>query len=120
MHEYRNTQKWKRLEFIHKDIKEFFNDFNIKRAFLLLDYNKARLPLSKEELGKEEDFLIFDETIFLSSLRYHEDLQENEFFTSKEFIIRNILDDFLLRLGMYHKFVENNLIMVKDIEPYIG
>ena len=121
--EFIKAQKWKRLEFINTEIKSLFNDFNMKRAFTLLDYNEAYISTLKEEKlnhGISESFY-FDEAMLLSALRYHkEDVNPLEGFTHEEIIIRNILDDFFLRLGMVNRFLVSRLIKVDDVKPYIG
>jgi hypothetical protein len=43
--EYIKDVKWKKSEFLSKEVKEFQNDENIKMVFQLLDWNKRKVKL---------------------------------------------------------------------------
>lgn len=113
--EYRRTQKWKKAEFVSKEVKEFLIDFNIKRALLLLDWNSNDLPIAKEEIiGKDK--IYFTDDLITSALKTHLAVSG---FTDEEVIIKSIFDVFFDRLSMFYKYIETGLINANDIKPYI-
>ena len=114
--EYSKTQKWKKLEFVSKEIKEFFNEPDVKRAMLLLDWNSNSFDiyLSKE---KREIAVDFNDKDILGSLMTHE---ERFAFTEKEVIIKRVFDAFFERLTMFENYIETGLIEAKDLAPYLS
>lgn len=112
--EYSKAQKWKKAELIFKEVKEFFNDFDIKRALIILDWKESEIELKANEIpGKIK--LLFDEKLILSSLRTHK--ESNGY--SKEEAIKGILDNFFDRLTMFDIYIEVGLFKAKDLKPYL-
>lgn len=114
--EYRKAQKWKKLEFVSKEIKEFFNEPEIKRAMLLLDWNSNSFDvyIAKE---KQEMALNFTDKDILGALMTHE---ERFAFTEKEVILKRIFDAFFEHLTMFENYIETGLIETKDLAPYLS
>lgn len=113
--EYKEAQRWKKLEFVSKEIKEFFNDAEIKRALQMLDWNACSVPLNPGEIGDETKFSCSDEKI-LDALRTHD---QKSRFTPEEVVIKKIFDNFLDKLTMFENYIETGLINAKDIQPYL-
>ena len=44
--EYIKDVRWKKSEFLAKEVKEFQNDENVKMVFQLLDWNKRKVKLN--------------------------------------------------------------------------
>jgi len=114
--EYTKAQKWKKAEFVSKEIKEFNADFNMKRAMVLLDWNENEIELKNNELGSKNQLSFTDELI-ISSLQTHK--QKNEF-EDEEVVIKSIFDAFFDRLILFDNYIETGLIQVKDIKPYLN
>jgi hypothetical protein len=113
--EYTKAQKWKKAEFLAKEIKEFFADKNVQRALLMLDWNIIHIKLFEGEIENKTKFE-FKDVMIESSLRHHTET----YFTPEESIIRQTFDDFLFKLGMFQNYIDSKLISKKDIEPYLG
>src|SRR5690606_12106717 len=115
--EYRKTQKWKKNEFLAKEIKDFFSDKDVKKALLILDWNRIDIPLYDNEIpsNKTRSFLFVDETHLENSLATN----PNSEFTDEETIIRKSFDEFLVKLSMFQNYIDNELIKIKDLKPYL-
>ncbi len=113
--EYTKAQKWKKAEFLAKEVKEFFADANIQRALLMLDWNIIDIPLFENEIENKKSFLFKDEML-INSLKHHDET----YFTDEESIIRQTFDDFLFKLGMFQNYIDSKLISKKDVEPYLS
>jgi hypothetical protein len=87
IYEYTKAQKWKKAEFVSKEIKEFYNDFDIKRAMILLDWNSNELDLKTNEIEGENKFY-FNDDLIVSALQTHKD---SPAFSDKEVVIKCVL-----------------------------
>ena len=115
IYEYTKAQKWKKAEFISKEIKEFYNDFDVKRALILLDWNSNELDLKPNEIDGKVKFYFTDKLI-LSSLHTH---RESYRFNDEEIVIKSVFDRLFDRLMMFNNYIETGLIKAKDIKPYL-
>jgi hypothetical protein len=89
IYEYKKAHTWKKLEFIAKEIKEFFNDFDNKRALLLLDWNRIDIPIQEGEIKNNPKKIIIDDNILFTSLIHHSQKQ-NGGFTEEETLVRKV------------------------------
>ncbi len=115
VYEYAKAQKWKKAEFVSKEIKEFFNDFNIKRALILLDWNVNDLALAEGEI-KNKNSIQFTDKLILSAMTTH---RQSPTFAEEEVLVKNLFDALFDRLIMFHNYIKSGLIETKDIKPYI-
>jgi len=115
IYEYTKSQKWKKAEFVSKEVKEFYNDFDIKRALILLDWNSNELDLKPNEIEGSVKFYFTDKLI-LSSLQTH---RESSGFSNEEVVIKNVFDSLFDKLTMFNNYIETGLIKIKDIKPYL-
>lgn len=113
--EYKKAQKWKKLEFVSAEIKEFYNDPDVKRALLMLDWNANKIQLYPGEIEDRKDF-IFNDKMLMGAFTTH---LEKSIFTSEEVVIKNIFDGFFSKLTMFENYIQTGLILAKDIQPYI-
>ncbi|EFK36258.1 Uncharacterised protein [Chryseobacterium gleum] len=115
--EYSKSQKWKRNEFLAKEMKDFFSDRDVKKALLILDWNRIDIPLYENEIpsNKERSIFFVDETHLENSLS----VSPNSEFNDEETIIRKSIDEFLVRLSTLQNYIDNNLFTTKDLKPYI-
>lgn len=115
IYEYTKAQKWKKAEFVSKEIKEFYNDFDIKRAMILLDWNSNELDLKTNEIEGEKKFY-FNDDLIVSALQTHKDSPS---FSDKEVVIKGVFDSLFDRLTMFDNYIETGLIRTNDIKPYL-
>src|SRR4051812_8365932 len=85
--QYRHAQRWKRAEFVAKEIKEFKNDPAIRNALLMLDWNERYIELfPNREDPIKRSVLVNDDLLCRalaplpdkSAARLHEDFKEEE------------------------------------------
>ncbi len=113
--EYRKAQKWKKLEFVSKEIKEFFNDSNVKRALFLLDWNSKIFDIDILKESREIDLNFNDEDIIRALKTHNERLS----FSDKEIAIKRVFDSLFDRLTMFENYIETGLVTAKDLQPYL-
>ena len=116
VYEYAKAQKWKKAEFVAKEVKEFYNDFNVKRALVLLDWNANELELRSNEI-EDKSKIWFNDEILMSALQTH---KERNKFKDEEVLIKGIFDSFLDKLSMFNNYVEAGLIDIADIKTYFA
>ena len=115
IYDYFKAQKWTKAEFIAKEMKEFFSDFEVKRSLWMLDWKNIDIPL-KENEAKDIKSIHFNDDLLISALKYH---KEKSGFSTEEAIIRLTFDDFLSKISVFNQYVDADLITIKDIYPYL-
>jgi hypothetical protein len=121
--EYFKTQDWKKAEFLAKEFKDFSADFDVIRAQYMLDWNNRQISLKEFEQDiiyansdKKYSFIKFDDTLLFKSLSNHCTVDG---FTNEELLIRDIFDNYLMKLGLFNQYIENKLVDVKDVRGYL-
>jgi len=99
-------------------MKEFYADFNVKRAFLMLDWTEFKIPLLKGEIS-ERSFFHFTDDLLISALEYHEN-KTNGAFTEEEAQIRLIFDTLFEKLTTIQNYLDNNLFSFNDLKPHLS
>lgn len=113
--EYKKAQKWKKLEFVSKEVKEFFNDPDVKRALLLLDWNSNAFDIDILKENREID-LDFNDKDILRALKTH---TERFSFTDKEILMKRVFDTLFDRLTLFENYIETGLVAAIDLQPYL-
>ena len=108
--EYIKDVKWKKSEFLAKEVKEFQNDENVKMVFQLLDWNKRKVKL------KCGDYTIGDYDL-INSLQTHNNKSR---FLIQEAELRDIFDEFFDKLSTFNIYIESGLISEEELYLYIG
>jgi hypothetical protein len=108
--EYVRDLKWKKSEFLAKEIKEFQNDENVKIVFQLLDWNKRKIKLKCGEYNIDDYDLIY-------ALETHDKKSK---FLIQEAELRDIFDDFFDKLSTFNIYINNGLISEEELQEYIG
>lgn len=117
--QYRKAQKWRRQEFLSKQIHDFFDDYYVDRALIMLDWNVYDIT------NNEGMFLFkYKSSMLKDALEDHEKRFErlktdDDLFSYEEKLIREIFDKFLLKLGIFKNNIDNNLYSFKEIRPYL-
>ena len=68
--EYVRDLKWKKSEFLAKEIKEFQNDENVRIVFQLLDWNKRKIKIKSGEFTIGDYDLVFINIVTVFMLSY--------------------------------------------------
>jgi hypothetical protein len=108
--EYIKDIKWKKSEFLAKEIKDFQNNDNVKIVFQLLDWNSRKIKLKCGERTISDLDLV-------SALQTHD--VKNKF-PIHEAELRDVFDDFFDRLSTFNIYLKNGLISEKELYLYIG
>lgn len=108
--EYIRDLKWKKSEFLAKEIKEFQNDENVKIVFQLLDWNKRKIKLKCGEHNIGDYDLIY-------ALQTHDKKSK---YLIQEAELRDIFDDFFDKLSTFNIYINNGLISEEELHEYIG
>ncbi len=116
--EYRRAQRWKRAEFLSREMKEILGDFNVKRALLILDWYTYRIPL-KENAKEKNEFFVYKDELLQKALIHHSDMTSDKFGTVNA-TIRHIFDSLFERLTILQNHIDNDLFTVADLKPYLG
>jgi hypothetical protein len=121
--QYKHAQRWKRAEFVAKEIKDFKNDPAIKNALLMLDWNERFIDLFPEEKDPaKRSVLVKDELLAhalaplpdKSAARLHEDLK------TEEIAIRAAFDQLFDALERFEYFIQAGLVSRTEFDPYLA
>lgn len=137
--QYRKADRWKRAEFLAKELKEFFDDPDVKNVLLMIDWGSRRINLLHIDDKNPERYPLVTRRLQVSALMPHTLLVSNggsdaegekmsessgsEDWTSKfsveEARIRDSYDRFLDYLERFASYVQSKLVSVKEIDPYL-
>ena len=108
--EYVKVLKWKKSEFLSKEIKDFYSDETVNMICKLLDWNARKVDINGEIVRIDDNFLE-------SALLTH---RKKAKFTENEAIIRDKFDYFFDRLSYFNIYIENNLVSEKETLRYLS
>jgi len=108
--EYVRDLKWKKSEFLAKEIKEFQSDENVRIVFQLLDWNIIKIKLKCGEYNIGDYDLVY-------ALQTHDKKSK---FLIQESELRDIFDYFFDRLSTFNIYINNGLISEEELQEYIG
>jgi hypothetical protein len=120
--QYRHAQRWKRAEFVAKEIKDFKNDPAVRNALLMLDWNERYVELfPTQQDPARRSVLVNDELLGRalaplpdkSAARLHED------FKAEEIAIRAAFDQLFDALERFEYFIQAGLVSRKEFDPYL-
>lgn len=114
--QYKEGQRWKRTEFLAEEMKDFRQDAKVQTALLLLDWRQLRAGDLPEAAAGPGD-LVGDDDL-AGALVPHE--EKGGHFTEREYWLRGVFDALFDRLERYAHYVDNGLIDVEDLSPYLG
>jgi len=136
LYQYRRSQLWKRAEFVADEMKVFFDDSNVKKALLMIDWSTRRINLLDSNSPEPKDWPLVDRCIQGRALWPHKLKRGSESatepdseqaadsdlagYTQKEVAIRDGYDAFLDGLERFSGFVKTGLVTPADLRPYLG
>ena len=112
---YLRTQKWKRAEFVAKEVKEFESKPAIMMVMRMLDWELRTYELYPENKPGRQRVWVSDDTL-CAALISHGDKQK---FSKKEARVRDIFDQFLDGLEKFEHFIQSGLVNHEEFRPYL-
>jgi hypothetical protein len=132
IYQYKKSEKWKRMEFVAKEVKEFEADPQIQNALLMIDWGVRKINLFLVSNPKDSDLRTVTRDVQWRSLlphpikqtfpEYQAEPKINPVhlgFTEDEAKIRDTYDFFLTRLDRLSTFIKARLIDSKELKPFI-
>jgi hypothetical protein len=110
IYEYIKSIKWKKSEFLSKEVKEFFKDEDVIKVKAMLDWDVRYLEINGKEFKVTNDFLI-------SALQTHNNKNK---FTQEEAAIRDIFDNFFDKISYFSIYIDNKLVDKKEVKKYLS
>lgn len=110
IYEYIKSIKWKKSEFLSKEVKEFFKDEDVIKVKAMLDWDVRYLEINGKEVKVTNDFLI-------SALQTHNNKSK---FTQEEAAIRDIFDNFFDKISYFSIYIDNKLVDKKEVKKYLS
>lgn len=106
--QYRASEKWKRAEFVVKEVKEFESDERVKLIEQALDYTDTKhYPFKKD-------------TIDIDRGKMNKSLDTaGEVFTGTVDILRNSFDGYFDHLSIFDRYVKSDVMNFEEIKPYL-
>ena len=115
---YNKEQKWKRKEFVAKEIKEFHENKMNKNAMLMLDWDTRNIELFPEHPDFEKRNALIGRKELERALLPHHNLTFK--FNKDEAIIRDTFDHFLTSLTRFEHFIDTEIVELEDFKPYLN
>ncbi len=114
--EYTKAQKWKKAEFLAKEIKEFYADVEIQKALKMIDWDYCKIRVTGEDAGKVEIISIKPKKLILA-LRHH---SKDGHFSQDEVQIRHIMDHLFFKLSLFQNYVDTSVVKKVDVKRYLN
>jgi hypothetical protein len=137
--QYRRAERWRRTEFIAKEIKDFESDPTVQNALLMIDWGARRINLFNVPNPKFKNLVKITREVQWKALLPHplkkkypeyqtfppsNDISKSKdyhrkTFTDEEAKIRDTYDVFLTRLDRFANFIMAGLISPDELRPFI-
>jgi hypothetical protein len=110
--QYEKEQKWKRSEFVAREIKEFRSDLAVQKVMLMLDWDIRDIKLSEDIEFYLGDNINSELCLSLRATREGD-------FSPRQSLIRDYFDVFFDYLERFEASIESGLLDKSDFEPYL-
>ena len=130
--QYRRSERWKRAEFVAKEIKEFESDPIVRNALLMIDWGVRKINLNFVPNEQFDNYVGVTREMQRKALMPHsfKTIDDSEAcnddpegpvrgFTSVEALIRDTYDTLLDHLERFDNFVRSGLVSKEEFEPYL-
>lgn len=120
--QYRKAQKWKRLEFISKEINDFENDMDITNARLMLDWDERTIELHYDvkDMDYNSRFVYVDNFKMKKALTVYDKEQEGSGdFSDDETAIRDTFDELFGYFEGFYANIQTGLVSFDEYYPHI-
>ncbi|HEY8698739.1 MAG TPA: hypothetical protein VIM02_14095 [Rhizomicrobium sp.] len=110
INQYRENQRWKVIEFVVPEMRQFFEREETKAVLRMMDWTEYTASVGKAGIA-------FDRVKVMNSLVVPPRIR----FDSDQAAIRNLFDDFFTHLENLHSYVDrsNRLFKPEILEPYL-
>ncbi len=106
--QFRASEKWKRAEFVVKEVKEFESDESVKLIEQALDYTdtkhyafkKDTIDIKRGAMDKSLDTAYGD-------------------YTGVVAILRNSFDSYFDHLSVFNRYIKSDVMSFEEIKPYL-
>jgi hypothetical protein len=117
--QYREGQRWKALEFVSNEIKEFFSHRDVVNVLKMLDVNRRPIEFHDAATNKYQKISVSDELI-ISAFRTPE-MRKGADITPTDGLIRDTFRSFFDYLARFSNYIEaSGLIQYRDLHPFLG
>lgn len=117
--QYREGQRWKALEFVSNEIKEFFSNRDVINVLKILDVNRRPIEFYDSLAEKFEAISISDEDI-ISAFRTS-NMRKGVAITPTEGLVCDTFRPFFDYLARFSNYMEaSGLIQYQDIHPFLS
>jgi len=130
--QYRRSERWKRAEFVAKEVKEFESDPVVRNALLMIDWGVRKINLNFVPNEKFDNYIEVTREMQRKALMPHpyKTIDDSDVscddpegpvrgFTSVEALIRDAYDTLLDHLERFGNFVRSGLVSKEEFEPYL-
>jgi len=120
--QYRHAQRWKRSEFVAREVKEFKGDPAVRNALLMLDWNERHVELFPQEPDPaKRSALVTDELLAhaLAPLPDKAAARLHDEFKREEVAIRAAFDELFDALERFEYFIQAGLVSRREFDPYL-
>jgi hypothetical protein len=126
LRQYHTAQQWKRKEFVAAEMKEFFTDWRVANALLMIDWGNRWVALATPAANQAAQQVT--RALQISALRPHMLLsQESDAesttdggFTPTEAAIRDTYDRLLDWFDRFGAYLDSKLVATADLQPYLA
>jgi hypothetical protein len=115
--QYSQAQRWKRLEFVAAEIKEFERTPSIQNTFLMLDWDERAIEFYPEGNNRRESerVIVVDAELIQKSLSI-----QQEVFSDREVAVRDTFDEFFNHLERFDHYLVSGLVKYSEFHPYLA
>jgi hypothetical protein len=120
--QYRKTQRWKRSEFVAKEVKDFKSDPAVHNALLMLDWNERYVELFPQEQDPARRKALITDALLghaLAPLPDKSAARLHEEFKTEEIAIRAAFDQLFDALERFEYFIQAGLVSRREFDPYL-
>lgn len=109
------NQKWKKLEFVGQEIRNFRHDYMNQTAMKMLDWNVAKYRHPDIYKDGNPIMVTISDKDILNGLGA---INGNNSYTIEEKFVRDCFDNFFDSLEVLETHIEQGLVSFKSYEPY--
>jgi hypothetical protein len=138
--QYWKAERWKRAEFLAREMKEFFADPQVRNVLMMIDWSPRRIDLFGAGPLASKRHPLVTRALQISALRPHPLLAQDGgsdaeadaaaddgaaeaprrgAYSQKEARIRDAYDRFLDWFERFGSYVESRLVRRQDLDPYL-
>jgi hypothetical protein len=121
--QYRKAQRWKRAEFVAKEVKDFKGDPVIRNALLMLDWNERYVELFPGHEDPAKRSVLVNDTLLCHALAPLPDkaaARLHEEYKAEEIAIRAAFDQLFDALERFEYFIQAGLVSRREFDPYLA